>query len=198
MPENPVYEQYDKFIPVFGTQGSEWPQMRLFLSMIKENYAVTSGSAFRQTQYPEMVAENYTTPSSVAEATGAKTSGDKYAAVPFVCFLSEWLTSCANKVITNGEAAATPDTVTGAERIAALIEGVKTTWFKSFMMSILEAPTQATAIVTGLAGYKLHEEGGNFALEPVHGWCLLMPKDSYFRNDLEDWEEKINGVVIEK
>ena len=73
MPENPLYEQYDKFIPVFGTQGSEWPQMRLFLSMVKENFTVAGGSAFRQTQYPEVVSENYTK----IDGAAPKTSGDK-------------------------------------------------------------------------------------------------------------------------
>jgi hypothetical protein len=53
-------------------------------------------------------------------------------------------------------------------------------------------------VLAGLAGYKLHNDDGKFALEPVHGWCLLMPKDSSFRNDLEDWEDKINGVGNEK
>ena len=53
-------------------------------------------------------------------------------------------------------------------------------------------------VLAGLAGYKLHNDDGIFALEPVHGWCLLMPKDSSFRNDLVDWEEKINGVGSEK
>ena len=53
-------------------------------------------------------------------------------------------------------------------------------------------------VLAGLAGYKLHNDDGIFALEPVHGWCLLLPKDSSFRNDLVDWEEKINGVGSKK
>ena len=53
-------------------------------------------------------------------------------------------------------------------------------------------------VLAGLAGYKLHNDDGIFALEPVHGWCLLLPKDSSFRNDLVDWEENINGVGSEK
>ncbi len=156
MPENPLYEQYDKFIPVFGTQGSEWPQMRLFLSMVKENFTVAGGSAFRQTQYPEVVSENYTK----IDGTAPKTSGDKYAAVPFFCFLGEWLSDCGGLEVQSGAPAATPETVSGAEKITALVEGVKTPWFRSFMMSILEAPNQVDQIVPALTSFKFKSSEG--------------------------------------
>ena len=54
------------------------------------------------------------------------------------------------------------------------------------------------AIVAGMLGYKYHYPSNNTdrrpSVEPMHGWTLLLEPDSVFRNDLTDWEQKINGV----
>ena len=52
------------------------------------------------------------------------------------------------------------------------------------------------AIVAGMLGYKFHPETDNTrpAIEPMHGWTLLLEPNSVFRKDLTNWEEKINGI----
>ena len=52
------------------------------------------------------------------------------------------------------------------------------------------------AVIAGMAGYKFHHPETNHrpAIEPMHGWSLLLEPNSVFRNDLSDWEEKINGI----
>merc|ERR1719336_1734088 len=52
------------------------------------------------------------------------------------------------------------------------------------------------AVIAGMAGYKFHHPETNHrpAIEPMHGWSLLLEPDSVFRNDLSDWEEKISGI----
>ena len=53
------------------------------------------------------------------------------------------------------------------------------------------------AVVAGMLGYKFHQGRRNLtqpAVEPMHGWTLLLEPNSVFRKDLTDWEQKINGV----
>jgi hypothetical protein len=53
------------------------------------------------------------------------------------------------------------------------------------------------AVVAGMLGYKFHQGQRNLtrpAVEPMHGWTLLLEPNSVFRKDLTDWEQKINGV----
>ena len=53
------------------------------------------------------------------------------------------------------------------------------------------------AVVAGMLGYKFHQGQGNLtrpAVEPMHGWTLLLEPNSVVRKDLTDWEQKINGV----
>ena len=54
------------------------------------------------------------------------------------------------------------------------------------------------AIIAGMLGYKYNHPSLNTdrrpSVEPVHGWTLLLEPNSFFRNDLTDWEQKINGV----
>ena len=33
-----------------------------------------------------------------------------------------------------------------------------------------------------------------YVQQMIHGWTLLLEMNSVFRNDLTDWEQKINGV----
>ena len=54
------------------------------------------------------------------------------------------------------------------------------------------------AVVAGMLGYKFHQGQGNLtrpAVEPMHGWTLLLEPNSVLRKDLTDWEQKINGVL---
>ena len=53
------------------------------------------------------------------------------------------------------------------------------------------------AIVAGMLGYKYHSETNNTrpAVEPMHGWTLLLEPNSIFRKDLADWEAKINDIL---
>merc|ERR1712170_72987 len=52
------------------------------------------------------------------------------------------------------------------------------------------------AVIAGMAGYKFYHQETNRrpAIEPMHGWSLLLEPNSVFRNDLSDWEKKINGI----
>merc|ERR1712141_977702 len=52
------------------------------------------------------------------------------------------------------------------------------------------------AVIAGMAGFKFHHQETNQrpAIEPMHGWSLLLEPNSVFRNDLSDWEKKINGI----
>ena len=56
---------------------------------------------------------------------------------------------------------------------------------------------EQSAIVAGMVGYKFHEKDGDakkvYSLEPVHGWSLLIEKNSAFRIDMVNWEERIGG-----
>ena len=46
------------------------------------------------------------------------------------------------------------------------------------------------AIVAGMFGYKFHA-GIRPALEPMHGWTLLLEPTSIFRKDLTNWEQNV-------
>jgi len=46
------------------------------------------------------------------------------------------------------------------------------------------------AVIAGMVGYK-HHEGDRPAIEPMHGWTLLLEDNSYFRKGLTDWEQTI-------
>ena len=73
--------QYDKLIPVFGTTGEKWPQMRLFLNMVKDNYEKTNSVQFEARKYDEADAKSY------KDATGAAGTVSNQ----FACFLNELL-----------------------------------------------------------------------------------------------------------
>ena len=48
-----------------------------------------------------------------------------------------------------------------------------------------------SAIVTGMVGYKFHNE--THSVEPIHGWSLLLKQNSTFRNEIIIWEEMNNS-----
>merc|ERR1719219_2145205 len=52
------------------------------------------------------------------------------------------------------------------------------------------------AVIAGMVGYKFHDPKNNTrpAVEPMHGWSLLLEPNSVFRNDLSEWEQKINSI----
>ena len=55
--------------------------------------------------------------------------------------------------------------------------------------------SEKSAVISGMIGYKLHKEISKpIALEPAHGWALLLEPNSTFRRDLNNWEYKINGI----
>ena len=52
------------------------------------------------------------------------------------------------------------------------------------------------AVIAGMIGYKFYHPSNNTrpAVEPMHGWSLLLEPNSVFRDDLSDWEQSINGI----
>ena len=48
-----------------------------------------------------------------------------------------------------------------------------------------------SAIVTGMVGYKFHND--TQSVEPTHGWSLLLKQNSTFRNEIIIWEEMNNS-----
>ena len=54
------------------------------------------------------------------------------------------------------------------------------------------------AIISGMIGYIFHHSTNitRPAVEPVHGWSLLLEPDSVFRRDLTNWEQNINAGLI--
>merc|ERR1712072_586548 len=92
-------DQYDKLIPVFGTTGEQWPQMRLFLNMVKDNYEKTNSVQFEARKYDEVDAKSY------KGATGSELT----ASSQFACFLNELLQLLNGRPIDS-----TPAVVTGA------------------------------------------------------------------------------------
>merc|ERR1712038_1981424 len=52
------------------------------------------------------------------------------------------------------------------------------------------------AVIAGMVGYKFHDPKNNArpAVEPMHGWSLLLEPTSVFRNDLSEWEQNINSI----
>lgn len=74
-------DQYDKLIPAFGTTGKKWPQMRLFLNMVKDNYEATGSVQFAKKKYDEVDSRSY---------KGA-TASDGTVSSQFACFLNEFI-----------------------------------------------------------------------------------------------------------
>lgn len=74
-------DQYDKLIPAFGTSGKKWPQMRLFLNMVKDNYEKTGSVRFEARKYEEVDSRSY---KDARAADGTVSS-------QFACFLNEFL-----------------------------------------------------------------------------------------------------------
>merc|ERR1711871_3920 len=88
-------DQYDKLIPVFGTTGEKWPQMRLFLNMVKDNYEATGNAQFEERRYDEVDAKSY------KDATGAAGTVSNQ----FACFLNELLELLNGRTITTNPGA---------------------------------------------------------------------------------------------
>jgi hypothetical protein len=82
-------DQYDKLIPSFGTSGKKWPQMRLFLNMVKDNYEKTGSVRFEARKYDEVDSRSY---------KGA-TAADGTVSSQFACFLNEFLQLVDNETI---------------------------------------------------------------------------------------------------
>ena len=123
--------QYDKLIEVFGYTGEQWPQMRLFLNMVKENYYANNNSGeFRKTDYPEVNSKFYVNPNQDFKMTSAK---NDTVSNQFACFLQEFLVYINSTTLQNLDGENTPE-----ERLAAFKEGLSSEWFKEFLFNITD------------------------------------------------------------
>ena len=53
-----------------------------------------------------------------------------------------------------------------------------------------------SAVIAGMMGYKFHHETTTRpAVEPMHGWTLLLEPNSIFREDLSNWEQNISNIT---
>lgn len=86
---------YDSIIPFFGYDASEWPQMRLFLNLVKDNYNYNlkqtpqpkDMAIFAKRYYPEIDAKNFVDPETGKYSSAPKGTASKQ----FRCFLKEWM-----------------------------------------------------------------------------------------------------------
>ena len=54
-----------------------------------------------------------------------------------------------------------------------------------------------SAVIAGMMGYKFHHEATMTrpAVEPIHGWTLLLEPNSFFRGNLSNWEQNISNLI---
>ena len=54
-----------------------------------------------------------------------------------------------------------------------------------------------SAVIAGMMGYKFHHETTTTrpAVEPMHGWTLLLEPNSVFRENLSNWEQNISNLI---
>ena len=54
-----------------------------------------------------------------------------------------------------------------------------------------------SAVIGGMIGYKFHHETTTTrpAVEPMHGWTLLLEPNSAFRENLANWEQNISNII---
>ena len=54
-----------------------------------------------------------------------------------------------------------------------------------------------SAVIAGMMGYKFHHETTTTrpAVEPMHGWTLLLEPKSVFRENLSNWEQNISNLI---
>ena len=54
-----------------------------------------------------------------------------------------------------------------------------------------------SAVIAGMMGYKFHHETTTTrpAVEPRHGWTLLLEPNSVFRQNLLNWEQNISNLI---
>jgi len=55
--------------------------------------------------------------------------------------------------------------------------------------------TEEAAVVAGMVGYNYYRGEVFPILEPVHGWSLLLNETSFFREEMQDWDEELNKIV---
>ena len=60
----------------------------------------------------------------------------------------------------------------------------------------LSDPGRDEKVIARMTGYTFYHllNKSRPAVEPMHGWSLLLEPNSVFRNDLSDWEQSINGI----
>ena len=54
-----------------------------------------------------------------------------------------------------------------------------------------------SAVIAGMMGYKFHHETTTTrpAVEPMHGWTLVLKPNSVFRENLSNWEQNISNII---
>ena len=54
-----------------------------------------------------------------------------------------------------------------------------------------------SAVIAGMMGYKFHHETTTTrpAVEPIHGWTLLLGPNFFFRENLSIWEQNISNII---
>ncbi len=65
----------------------------------------------------------------------------------------------------------------------------------SVPMKVVDAFTghkEDSALIAGMAGYKVFNDGNVPVVEANHGWAMLLEPNSAFRRDMETWEKKIS------
>ncbi len=54
------------------------------------------------------------------------------------------------------------------------------------------ASTEDSALIAGIAGFRVHDNDAVPAVEANHGWSMLLEPNSVFRANMESWEKKIS------
>lgn len=138
--------QIEQIVPLFGFKPSEWPQMKLFLNVMYDNYTT---SAPNTVQYgtrtvPELDGMYYMggTPGAISE--------------PFRAAQAEIIKFLADKKITSeGDVTPAPTPALTPEQKAVIAEAYKSintvTWFGEFMKEVATKTKEVTAAMVAAA-----------------------------------------------
>ena len=128
--------QYDKLIEFFGYTGEEWPQMRLFLNMIKDNYYSSDNKSVKFTQklHPEVDSANYINKN---DSNYESSSKDGSISNQFACFLNELLAFISNRELQNLQASDSGKINTPQQRFEAFKLGLTVEWFRELLFELL-------------------------------------------------------------
>ena len=68
----------------------------------------------------------------------------------------------------------------------------------SIPLKLQDGPREdKSAVIAGMMGYKFHHDTTTTrpAVEPMHGWTLLLEPNSIFRENLSNWEQNISNII---